>query len=201
MTDRFDDIVDTAGLDEGEQDRLQRVHELLTAAGPPPELPAGLATLPAGATEARVIRFPQTRRRRLVGGLVLAAALAAAAFGGGYVAGGQTGGGGDVVRVAAMSGSNAVASIRVGEPDSGGNWPVDFAVRGLPKQTGKYAYYEVFVLRNGKPGYPCGGFRVLDGTTKLRFSVPYEVKASTAWVVTAIDSTHRWPGRTVMTMA
>ncbi len=200
MTDSFDDFVDTEGLGRVERERLRHVHELLAAAGQPPDLPAGLETLPAGVTEARVVRFPQSRRR-IAAGLVLAAALAVAAFGGGYLVGHHGGGSTDVVRVAAMSGSNAVASIRVGAPDSAGNWPVDFAVRGLPKQTGKYAYYEVFVMRKGKPGYPCGGFRVLNGTTRLRFWVPYEVKASTTWVVTAIDKADRWPGRTVMTMA
>lgn len=200
MSGRFDDFVDLEGLDPAEQERLRRVHELLVEAGPPPELPAGLAALPAGVAGAKTIAFPQARRR-FAGALALAAALAAAAFGGGYVIGNHDGGGGKIVRVAAMSGSNALASLRVGAPDAGGNWPVDFTVSGLPKQSGDFAYYEVFVLRNGKPGYPCGGFRVLNGTTKLRFWVPYKVSGSTKWVVTAVDHTHPWPGRTVMTMA
>jgi hypothetical protein len=200
VTGQFEDFVDAEGLDPAERDRLRRVHELLVAAGPPPELSVGLATLAAGSTEALVIRFPQARRR-LAGALVLAAALAAAAFGGGFLVGHGSGGSSKVVRVAAMRGSNAVASIRVGAPDAGGNWPVDFNVSGLAKQAGNYSYYEVFVVHNGKPGYPCGGFRVLHGAARLRFWVPYEVTASTAWVVTAIDGAHAWPGRTVMTMA
>ena len=199
MSGRFEDFLDPDGLEASERDRLRRVHELLLEAGPPPPFPAALKTLAAASTEAHVLRFPQARRR-LAGALLLAAALAAAAFGGGYAVG-HRGAGGKVVRVAAMRGSNAVASIRVGVPDAGGNWPVDFNETGLARQTEKYAYYEIFVVRGGKPGYPCGGFRVLSGAANLRFSVPYEVKGSTAWVVTAIDGTHRWPGRTVMTMS
>jgi hypothetical protein len=198
--DRFEDIVDLEGLDPVEQERLRRVHQLLVEAGPPAELPVSLATLAASVTEEKPIPLPQSRRR-FAGAFALAAALAAAVFGGGYLVGNQHGGGGKAVRVAAMSGSNAHASLRVGAPDAGGNWPVDFTVSGLPKQTGKYSYYEVFVLYNGKPGYPCGGFRVLNGSTTKRFWVPYSVNGSTKWVVTAVDKTHGWPGRTVMTMA
>jgi hypothetical protein len=199
--DRQDDDLDLEGLDSVERERLSRVHELLLEAGPPSELPVGMATPALGATGTRTVLAPQ-KRRRLAGAFALAAALAAAAFAGGYVVGNQSGDGGKTVRVAAMSGANAHASLRVGEPDAGGNWPIDFAVTGLPKQTGKYAYYEIFVLRDGKPGYPCGGFRVENGgTTTKRFWVPYKVTDATKWVVTAVDKTHRWPGRTVMTMA
>jgi hypothetical protein len=98
-----------------------------------------------------------------------------------------------------MTGGGAVAKLRVGSPDSGGNWPAEFTVRGLPASKGKYAYYEIFVLRHGKPGYPCAGFRVEGGTTKVEFSVPYEVDGKTQWVVTSVNRTDRWPGRTVMT--
>ena len=100
-----------------------------------------------------------------------------------------------------MSGSNALASLRVGAPDAAGNWPIDFTVKGLPEQTGQYSYYEVFVVRNGKPGYPCGGFRVQNGTATKRFWVPYEVDSGTKWAVTAVDKADGWPGRVVMTTA
>ena len=195
----FDDFVDLNGLDAEEQARLRRVHELLVEAGPPPELPTGLATLSAGVTRARVIPFPQARRR-IAAGLVLAAALAAAAFGGGYLAGHQSHAGLQTVRVVAMTGRNALGSVRVGVPDAAGNWPIDFRVTGLPKQASQYAYYELFVVRNGKPIFPCGGFRVVGaGTTAANFKVPYEVVGTTRWVLTAIDPAHHWPGRVVMT--
>ena len=98
-----------------------------------------------------------------------------------------------------MSGLGAEASLKVGAPDSGGNWPVAFKVSGLPAQKAKYAYYEIFVLRHGKPGYPCAGFRVHGASTKVTFTVPYEVTGSTQWVVTAVNRANHWPGRVVMT--
>jgi hypothetical protein len=101
-----------------------------------------------------------------------------------------------------MIGSNALASLRVGAPDSGGNWPIDFTVTGLTKDPGQYSYYEVFAIRNGKPVYPCGGFRVVNGSTlSKRFWVPYAITTSTKWIVTEVNEDHAWPGRTVMTMA
>ena len=146
----------------------------------------------------KTFRFPRGRRR-FGGAIALAAALAAAAFGG-YLAGANHGSGPKTVRVAAMTGSNALATVRVGAPDAAGNWPVDLKVRGLPKQHGSFAYYEVFVMYKGKPSYPCGGFRAqASGTTKAHFTVPYTVDRSTKWIVTAVDGTHSWPGRTVMT--
>jgi hypothetical protein len=190
------------GLDPAEQDRLRGVHELLVKAGPPPELPPALATLPAveEPAKARTISFPR-RRRRLVLGLALAATLVVAAFGGGFLAGDHHGSSGVAapVRAVTMRGDGAIASIRVGAPDRAGNWPVDFRVNGLPQQQSGYAYYEIFVLRHGKPGYPCAGFRVHVGTTKLSFVVPYKVKHATRWVVTEVDADHEWPGRIVMT--
>jgi hypothetical protein len=84
-------------------------------------------------------------------------------------------------------------------PDSGGNWPIDVSVTGLPKQSGKYDYYELFLVKQGKPTLPCGGFKSEGGTTNLHFSVPYKVTSKSRWVVTAIDHKDHWPGRTVMT--
>jgi hypothetical protein len=195
MRPPFEDWVDSEGLEPGEEERLRRLHELLLEVGEPPELPASLRRLPADFGGARVLAFP---RRRIAAGLVLAATIAGAAFGGGYLAG--HGGGFSARRVVAMSGGNALASVGVGAPDTAGNWPIRFRVSGLPKSSGKYSYYELFVLRNGKPGFPCGGFRVdAAGTTTATFSVPYKVDSSTRWVLTSVDKTHHWPGRTVMT--
>jgi hypothetical protein len=197
VTDWVDEIVE--GLDPAEQRRLRGVHELLVQAGPPPELPAALATLPDDPPRRR--RFALPRRRRLVVALAFAAVLVALAFAGGYLTGDRNGSTSvaQPVRAVTMSGNGAVASLRVGAPDLAGNWPVDFKVDGLPKQRGTYAYYEIFVLRDGKPSYPCAGFRVKNGTTKVSFVVPYRVKSSTRWVVTQVDSDNHWPGRIVMT--
>jgi hypothetical protein len=201
VNDWLDDIVE--GLDPAEQARVRGVHELLVQAGPPPELPPALATLPADEAprSARTIAFPR-RRRRLVAALAIAATLVVAAFGGGYLAGDRHGSSGvtSPVRAVAMTGDGALASLRVGARDAAGNWPVDFSVQGLPKQRGPgYAYYEIFVVRNGKPTLPCAGFRVRAGTTKISFVVPYRVQPTTRWVVTEVDADHTWPGRVVMT--
>ena len=190
----FDDWVDAEALEPDERERLRRVHELLLEVGPPPELPASLRTLPHAHAGARVLAFP---RRRAAAALVLAASLAAAALGG-YLLG--NGGGFDAVHKVAMSGSNASASVGVGAPDAAGNWPLRFEVKGLPKQSGKLAYYELFVVHHGKPSFPCGGFRVSGtGTTTATFYVPYKVDAGTRWAVTIVDAKHKWPGRVVMT--
>jgi hypothetical protein len=33
----------------------------------------------------------------------------------------------------------------------------------------------------------------------VTFTVPYEVKSSTQWVVTTVNRANHWPGRVVMT--
>jgi hypothetical protein len=199
MDDRFDDLVE--GLEPEEQERLRGVHELLLEAGPPPELSLRLATLPPGVTDAPPKARRARPRWRLAGALAFAAVVLAAVFGGGYALGHGHAASPQTVRVATMTGSNAVALLRVLRPDEAGNVPIDFSVRGLPEQRSPFAYYEVFVVFHDHPTYPCGGFRVAGGKAKVRFFVPYEVSGSTEWVVKAIDRGHPWPGRTVMTMA
>ena len=46
MTREFDDLIDTDDLDDDERARLRRVHDLLVEAGPPPDLPPALETVP-----------------------------------------------------------------------------------------------------------------------------------------------------------
>ena len=83
MTPDFEELVGT-DLEPEERDRLQRAHDLLIAAGPPPELPPGLAD-PMGPPRRRSIPFWNRRRNAAIA--VLAAALAALAFGIGYLTG------------------------------------------------------------------------------------------------------------------
>ena len=66
MSPSFDELVGT-DLEPDERERLERVHELLLAAGPPPEL-----------GEAKVVRIAPRRRRGVL--LALAAAIAVTAF-------------------------------------------------------------------------------------------------------------------------
>src|SRR4051794_41943180 len=77
MKPDFEDLVGT-DLEPEERDRLRRAHDLLIAAGPPPELPPALAD-PMGPPEAEVIPFWNRRRNAALA--VLAAAGAALAVG------------------------------------------------------------------------------------------------------------------------
>jgi hypothetical protein len=192
MTREFNDWVDVEGLTPAERERLERVHALLVEAGPPPELTAAIARPPA-----QVIQFPVWRRRPLVAALAAAVAVAGAAFGGGYVVGNDNGGV-KAAQVMSLRGqSNELASLRIGTPDAVGNSPMILTVTGLPQL--EHGYYELFTWRNGKPSYPCGGFRMESGTTSVHLTVPYELKPGTKLVVTVIERGKvEWPGRIVM---
>jgi hypothetical protein len=192
MTREFNDWVDVEGLSPAERERLERVHALLLAAGPPPELTAAIARPPA-----HVIQFPVWRRRPLVAALAATVAVAGAAFGGGYVVGNDNGM--KTAQVMSLRGqANQLASLRIGAPDQVGNSPMILTVTGLPK-LGEHAYYELFTWRHGKPSYPCGGFRMLAGTTSVHLTVPYELKTGTKLVVTMVERGKvAWPGRVVM---
>lgn len=200
MTDRdFDDLVDVEGLDADEAARLRRVHELLLEAGPPADLPPTLERPPTEKREADILQFPLLPRRRLAAAVVLAAALAAAAFGAGFLVGDRTGGTRfDVVRVIPMRGSGgALASIQMGKRDEVGNWQMHFSVSGLPKQK-EGGYYNLYLVKRGKPVVLCGSFRVRDHTTTLTFTVPYKAKRFEGWVVTEQPPGHHTPGRVVL---
>lgn len=183
----FEDIVDVEDLESEEEDRLRRVHELLVAAGPPPELPAGLE-LPADPHSAQPPEVPVIfRRRRMVGALVLLAA-ALAVFGGGYLAGHSHAKPEAFVSerdVPMHGGSGRSAIIHIAKEDSVGNWPMLVDVSGLPKQQARTAYYELWLTKDGKPAVPCGSFRVHGQTTSVRLSVPYSLRGYDGWVVTA----------------
>jgi hypothetical protein len=191
MTREFNDWVDVEGLTPAERERLERVHALLVAAGPPPELTAAIARPPA-----QVIQFPIWRRRPLVAALAAAVAVAGAAFGGGYVVGNDNSM--KVAQVMSLQGQpTELASLRIGAPDQVGNSPMILTVTGLPQL--EHGYYELFTWRNGKPSYPCGGFRMESGTTSVHLTVPYELKPGTKLVVTVIERGKvEWPGRVVM---
>jgi len=201
MTD-FRDLVDVEDLDPDEEQRLRRVHELLLQAGPPAELPPALTT-PGALPSSEVVPFPV--KRRPVTALLIAAAVAAAAFGGGYLAGHAKSSGpaefasARRVQMHPPHAGTALAVLRVASPDSGGNWPMEMTVRGLPEQTQRASYYELWLTRNGKPAAPCGSFRVHGAATTVRLSVPYPLKRFDGWVVTVQTPSGREPGPVVLT--
>jgi hypothetical protein len=207
VTRDFESLVDVAGLSAEQRERLEEVHGLLLVAGPPPELGEALAKAPAqsAAAEAEpeepagavVHRLP----RRRLGALLVAAALGVACFAGGYLVG-HSSSRIDVVRVVSLEGVGvarpASASLKVGAAQEGGNSTIELVITGLPQQ-GERGYYELFTWRRGKPGYPCGGFKMEQGTTTVRFTIPYELREDTKLVVTAIEPGKvHWPGKVVM---
>ncbi len=182
MKDRFEDLVGgVEDLDPRERARLERAHELLVAAGPPPEVPHALREPPA-AEPVRLL--PQRRRYTLA---LVAAALVAIAFGSGYLLGGRS----DDVQVfrnvsmaGVGAGVGAFASIEIQEQDAVGNWPMVVRVRGLRESRSRQDWYELWLTKDGKLADSCGRFIVGDGVTEVVLTVPYGFRRYDGWVVT-----------------
>ncbi|HKP17792.1 MAG TPA: hypothetical protein VJT84_04880 [Gaiellaceae bacterium] len=176
--------------DEGTPDelaKLRRAHELLLAAGPPPELSPRLAEAPAPRARER---FDWWRVRRTQIAFGLAAAVAAAAFGVGYLVG--TGPGGfSQARSVEMHGVGQMASARatlaVGAQDAGGNYPLKMTVHGLPR-VAEGGWYELLLSKDGRPTLPCGSFATTGRAVTVRLSVPYDLSEFPdlfdGWVIT-----------------
>jgi anti-sigma-K factor RskA len=181
----FEDLVGGEGLDARERERLERVHDLLVQAGPPPELPDSLARAPEPQA-AVVVGLP---RKRVRTALLLAASLAAVALGGGYFWGAhghraaQFQSVKDVVMHGTPAAPNALASIRIAKADASGNWPMLLKIQGL-KKLPPNGYYELYLTRGGKPVASCGTFRVHSGLTQVQLNAPYSLKRFDGWVVT-----------------
>jgi Anti-sigma-K factor rskA len=185
--DRGPDFRELVGDDLApeERARLERVHELLVAAGPPPELPPALAEPPSETPTASIVGLP---RRRAGAMLALAAAIALIAFLGGFVAGKRGVGNNDnVIHSVAMHGTgiaqNASAKIDIEAVDSSGNWPLRVVVRGL-KKLPKGSYYAMFLTKHGKPIAACGIFTVSGGTSTVHLAMAPTVKGYDGWIVT-----------------
>jgi hypothetical protein len=177
----FDQLVGT-DLDPAERERLRRVHELLVAAGPPPELPPELVSQGRDP----VVPFQRRGRRKLVPALILAAALAASAFGVGFLVG-ERSAEPDPERVLVMRGEGASASLAIFEMDEGGNWPMEMTVRGLPElPTGRT--YELWLTKDGKPAASCGVFVVGGPRTVVPLNAPYRLSDYDGWIVTRSGS-------------
>ena len=178
-----------------ERARLKRAHDLLVAAGPPPELTPALETPPEPA--ARVAWLP---RRRRGASLVLAAALALSAFAAGFLIGDRSGDSSSSASFQAErtvvlgESGDAVAVVRLGEADRNGNHPLLVTVEGLEQMpTGDY--YSLFMEKKGKPVRLCGTFNVA-GTepTTVRFVMGYDFDGFDGLrlsVYSAADHSHR----------
>jgi hypothetical protein len=162
-------------LEPAERERLERVHDMLIAAGPPPELPQELADPPR-----QQGKLVELARRRLRTGLVLAAAIVITAFAAGYLLGARgeesTSGSFTAVKTAVLGKSaSRLAVVRIGDLDENGNRPMEVTVDGLDRLSGG-DYYTLFMTRNGKPIVTCGTFNVRDdGVTTLRLTSAYDL--------------------------
>jgi hypothetical protein len=184
---RFDDLVDD-DVTGAERARLQRVHDLLVAAGPPPELPESLASVPGSPKRRSDPELPRFPRRRLAATIVLAAALALATFGAGYLLGDRAAEGDafSVDFVVALRGTDeapaARASLAVGVQDEDGNWPMRMTVRDLPELPND-GRYELFLTRKGQLADSCGTFWVGGEETVVPLNAPYRLRTYDGWVV------------------
>jgi hypothetical protein len=185
MTDtpNFSDLVGE-DLPETERARLERVHELLVATGPPPELPPELVQPDLDPREKNVEFLPRRRQGFVI---AIAAAVGIAAFLGGFLAGRTKDSFGTPVFHVSMQGTalaqNASATINVGKADEAGNWPLKVDVHGL-KPLPKGQYYEMFLTKGHKPSASCGTFRVTSGGDTVRLNAPYNLRKFDGWVVT-----------------
>ncbi len=184
----FDELLGGQELAPEERERLRRVHESLLAAGPPPELPAGLRAPPP---EKPANAFPLFPKRRLAALVALAAALALVSFGGGYLAGDRTTGL-ETDRVVQMFGTEgavaARASLELFEVDASGNWPMLMTIRGLePLPEGQT--YELWLTKGGEPARLCGVFAVHAGATEVWMNAPWKLKSFDGWIVARTGST------------
>jgi len=195
----FDELIGT-DIEPGERARLLRAHEMLIAAGPPPELPPRLAD-PTGPPEAEVIPFWNRRRNAAIA--VLAAAIAALAFGVGYLTGHSKSGDqftqGTVVMRGTVADPDANGSIQLGSKDDAGNWPMLVRVSNLAKLP-KHGYYTLWLTKKGRAVAPCGSFLVRGGEhpTEVKFTVAYKRSEYDGWVVTQQKRGDRKPGTVLL---
>lgn len=192
-----------AGPPGAERQRLQDVHELLLEAGPPPEL---TPELEAGPTLGSTLGKPRRTKQRAM--LLLAAAiLVFFVFIGGYAVGNNRHSSSasisnHVVKQISLVGTHvaprAEAALEVWRPHAG-NWPMTLRTSGLPKLPA-HSYYEVYLVRNGKPWGSCGSFRVSDtsGQATVTLTAPYSLRKGDSWVVTRPGPGGSEPGVTVL---
>ena len=200
MTPKFDEIVGSE-LTGAERERLRQVHELLVAAGPPPELSPELerTPIPDVEWEARRRRRKNWGRRAMV--LLAAALLVFIIFVGGFSVGRK--GGLAVAESLKMQGTpaapHAQGQLIVYKRTAAGNWPMTLSVSGLPPLPAG-SVYDVYLMRNGKLWGSCGPFTVHTSsqTATVTLNSPYALRGGDSWVVTREAAGEHGPGPTVL---
>jgi hypothetical protein len=187
---------DTTGA---ERQRLQHAHELLLQAGPPPELSDKLE---GGPTLGMTLGQKRRVKRRAM--LLVAATLTVVlVFLAGYAVANHGTSGPTPVITQALKGTAVVpqaqGTLEVWDSQSG-NWPMRLTEVGLPT-LGPHTYYEVYLVRDGKPWGLCGTFRVA-GTPEepvtVSLTAPYTLRKGDTWVVTRPGQSGNEPGQTVL---
>jgi hypothetical protein len=186
----FDELVD--GIADAEEEaRLRRVHDLLVATEPPPELSSSLRKAPPPRGH---VLFP---RRRLNPRLVLTGAAVFAAFLIGLLAGSpgsdQEGpaAGIKIARTVQLDGEGDTdGAIGVGVRDAKGNLPMVLTVSGLDHLTDG-DYYTLALTKNGKPIVTCGTFNVSGNRTTVRMIAAYDLERFDGWAVMLWDAQTR----------
>ena len=181
----FDELVGTDVPDRG---RLQDVHELLIAAGPPPELPPSLRQPPGRERDeaVRVLRSSYPRRR-LVAAVALVVVAALAAFGGGYLVGDRESSEAAVQTVKLVgtdAAQGAVASVRIFAADDAGNHAIELTVRGLAELPA-HGYYELGMTEKGELAASCGFFNVEGDKTEVKLNASYDLTKFDGWAIVA----------------
>lgn len=184
----FDDLV-AGDVPPEERARLYRTHELLVQAGPPPELSPELESVPWPEDALQPLFRRRRREHRSRRPILLAAALATAIFVG-FLVGQATSSDTSSIgatRTVELQGTalapGALATLKLGKPDTAGNWPMVLHVNGLPKLTGG-GYYALFLTKGGRPLVSCGTINVSNATS-VRMSAAYALESfdKDGWVV------------------
>jgi hypothetical protein len=182
----FDELSRAKSIGGGRA-RLWHAHDPFLQTGRPPEPAPRLQKAPS----VGVVRLRQRRvvnRRPL---LLLATAVSIlAVFVFGYAVGDHRGGSAPhvPVRTLALRGTSvaphARATLEVWN-DQRGNLPMTLSVVGLPKLP-PHTYYEVDLVRGGKPWGSCGTFRIARPSlaVTLKLNAPFALRKGDSWVVT-----------------
>lgn len=185
----FDELLDDVG-DQEERARLRRVHDLLVATEPPPELSPTLLKPPPPRGH---VLFP---RRRLSPRLVLTGAAVFAAFLIGLLAGSPGSDEGpaegiEIARTIQLEGQGDTdGAIGIGVRDAKGNLPMLLTVWGLDHLSDG-DYYTLALTKKGKPIVTCGTFNVSGNRTTVRMISAYDLKRFDGWAVMLWDAQTR----------
>jgi hypothetical protein len=185
----FEELVD--GVEDAEERaRLRRVHDLLVATEPPPELSSTLLKPPPPRGH---VLFP---RRRLSPRLVLIGAAVFGAFLIGLLAGSPGSNEGPaagikIARTVQLEGAGDTdGAIGIGVRDARGNLPMVVTVWGLDHLSDG-DYYTLALTKKGKPIVTCGTFNVSGNRTTVRMIAAYDLQRFDGWAVMLWDAQTR----------